>query len=105
MTVIAWRLDADGIFVRNVALESAAEAGPLDVLAGSECDLPPGKYKWDGQTMVPLAVTARRPAPDTPSVEEVVFQILKILEKSGQPLPARVDAWQRWFRQTTDAKG
>jgi hypothetical protein len=104
MNVIAWRLDADGVFVRNVVLASALEAGPTDVIAKEPCDLPAGKYRWTGTTMLPLAAVRQTPATDVPSLEEVVFRLARMLEQSGQQLPARVDAWQRWYRTTVDVK-
>ena len=44
-------LDKDGIYLRMDELESAAQASDRHVLSITECDLPPGRYKWcPGQT-------------------------------------------------------
>jgi hypothetical protein len=99
MTIRAARVDAQGVFVAVDELpdETALTARHLPQVA--ECDLPPGKYQWDGERFVPLPAAQRRQADDTPSLEEVVFLIARDLGEAAAP---RVQRWVQWYRKTVD---
>jgi hypothetical protein len=99
MSIRAARVDAEGVFVAVDELADAAALTARHLIEVPECDLPPGKYRWDGARFVPLPAEQRRQADDTPSLEEVVFLIARDL---GANAPPRVQRWVQWYRKTVD---
>lgn len=64
----------------------------------SECDLEPGRYRWNGKYFELIESTKAEPEPGVPGLEEVVY-----LLATGDAKNARVAAWCEWYRKTIDA--
>ena len=103
MTFKAALLDERGVFLRTVELvdESELTARMVDLRAfGGDCDLPGGKYRWDGVgTFVPLPVERQKRAEEAPTLEEAFYAFLK----EGPAAPS-VDAWLAWYEKTLDGQ-
>ena len=96
------KLDAAGVFqgVGEVAKLTDLHL-PLDQIGG-ECDLPPGKYRWDRQrkTFVPLRAAAVAPARDVPTLERAVYALIKRMDMP----PEDAQRWADWYETTIEAQ-
>lgn len=102
MTIRAARLDAQKVFmaIEELADESQLTADHLPAI--KDCDLPPGKYRWDGTRFVPLPTEQQRPRTDVPSLEEAFYALVRGIVQSGQQIPPRTAQWATWYRSTVD---
>lgn len=102
MPIRAARLDAQKVFmaIEELADESQLTADHLREI--TECDLPAGKYRWDGKRFVPLPNEAQRPRDDVPSLEEAFYAFVRALVVNGQQIPPRTAQWANWYRSTVD---
>lgn len=100
------QLDVDDVYLGMVELAEGVQPTAQQIATINDCDLTPGRYKWIrharnafGGEFVPLESTAVRPAPDMPTVEEVVALLIL------KPSDPRLAKWANWFRRSMDASG
>lgn len=98
------RLDSAGVYQGIEVIKKADFDSRIHIdleTIGGNCDLPPGKYRWNGETFAPLPKEARKPGPDVPTLEEVIYAIAKTMQNP----PEDVKRWSQWFERTWDRFG
>ena len=92
-------LDETDVFVGMVDLAEGGRLTSRHLPQVPECDLPPGRYKWNGKAFEPLPAAQVRPADDVPSLEEVVALLIL------RPNDPRLTRWAQWYRTTIEGRG
>lgn len=97
-------LDGNGVYQGHEPLPNRRKKLRDDeVGVPADCDLEPGRYCWNGETMVPMVQQ------DDP--EEVINQthtllavacLAKAVRDHGIPLPAITERWLAWYDKTVD---
>jgi hypothetical protein len=96
-------LDPDGVYQGHEPFTGRARAA--DVMVPPDCDLPAGKYRWDGKTFLPIRDAGRHDLLDEPhTLRSVANGFAAIDRKWPDLLPAETKAWLAWFKTTIDAK-
>jgi hypothetical protein len=103
MTIRAARLDALGVYQGIDVLDDASHLTPQHLPQITECDLPPGRYRWTGIQFMPLRAAQVKPGPDLPDLERVVYRMAKLMQAQGIPLHGDVQRWCAWYSGTPDA--
>lgn len=101
-TVRAARLDENDVYV---GMEEVAELTDRHLPHVTECDLPPGRYRWDGAAFVPLPKVTARKLTKEPDALRAIVKGFDSIRKSGIKLDAETDAWLDWQLGTVDLKG
>lgn len=91
-------LDEDGFF-RGVT-EVPAKADGIEVPA--DCDLEPGRYRWDGASFVPVRPLRSASIQDSPAADAALRGLIEGCRKAGVILPPQTLAWARWFDKTME---
>jgi hypothetical protein len=91
-------LDAAGIYLGIVEVDKT-ELTARHLPQIPECDLEPGRWRWNGKYMEPLKAAEIPPEEGAPALEEVVY-----LLATGQAADARVRAWTAWYAKTIDGR-
>lgn len=88
------RLGVDNIYLGKQTVTSVS-AGQVQI--PDECDLTPGRYRWDDQakTFVPLNFAPRDVA-NMPNVLRALAQTIRSVQ-SGQPLGPEALAFLQWY--------
>jgi hypothetical protein len=102
--VRAARLDEHGVYQGMDDLP-ASELTPHHLSQISDCDLPPGGYRWDGQTFVPLPKRLAERALKEPDTLRAIAAGLNAVRAAGIALPPETTAWLAWHAASFDAKG
>lgn len=98
-------LDPDGVYQgHEPALEDfefrAGDPPPLS----PDCDLAPGRYRWDGQKFLPIGEpTGERILEQPPILRAMALGFAAIDEKDPDLLPPETKEFLRWFKTTLDA--
>lgn len=101
----------DGTFLGMTEIEPALidPAQHLDAAEiGGECDLPPGKYRWDRAEKTFKPIIERLQGNDpvfTPPAELALFGVIAALRRANIELPAPSADWADAYRKTIDARG
>jgi hypothetical protein len=103
MTIKAARLDALGVYQGIDVLDDPSHLTPEHLPQITECDLPPGRYRWTGDQFRPLRAAEVKPGPDIPDLERVVYRLARIMQSQGIPLHGDVQRWCAWYGGTPDA--
>jgi hypothetical protein len=103
MTIRAARLDALGVYQGIDVLDDASHLTPQHLPQITECDLPPGRYRWTGDQFRPLRAAQVKPGPELPDLERVVYRMAKLMQANGIALHADVERWCAWYGGTSDA--
>jgi hypothetical protein len=103
MTIKAARLDALGVYQGIDVLDDPSHLTPEHLPQITECDLPPGRYRWTGDQFRPLRAAEVKPGPDIPDLERVVYRLARIMQAQGIPLHGDVERWCAWYGGTPDA--
>ena len=77
-------LDENGILTGYAQVEQPSVA---DCVVPDDCDLEPGKYRWNGNTFVPIA-TARKADPTLAAIATALAAL-----RDGTPIPPAVNEW------------
>lgn len=101
--VFAARLDDRGVYQGVDELDSAEALTDRHLPEVTECDLPPGKYRWNRErkTFEALEHASVRAAVDVPSVEEIVYELAGHLGEKASPA---VIKWMDWYRSSIDGR-
>lgn len=99
-------LDPDGMYRGHEPLPGKAALNPDDVEVPPDCDLAPGRYRWDGKTFLPV----KSPEPEDVVNEHhtlvAVAAGFAAVEKAlPGTLPEITLRWIDWYEKTVDAKG
>jgi hypothetical protein len=99
-------LDADRIYW---GVEVVGEIGLDDVEVAQHCDLKPGHYRWNAEAKPvprfdPLERESRKSAPEAPSRDKALAQLVDALAASGATIPEYTRKWREWFATTIDAR-
>lgn len=103
-TVRAALLDGDGVYL-------GMDDIPADLLTDrhlpevGDCDLPPGKYRWDAdrKTFLPLARPSRDSLP--PEAVRAIALGFLALSAQGAKLPRETQDWLKEYASSFDFKG
>ncbi len=91
-------IDKSGIYRGHKALARGAKPKAGDVMVPDDCDLGPGKYRWDGRTFQPIVGVA-------PDLATAICEGFRAVEAQGTALPDATTAWLRWWEKRIAAKG
>lgn len=100
------KLDPDGIYRGHEPVPGKAALKPDEVEVPADCDLEPGRYRWDGATFLPV----KSPEPEDVVDERHTLAAIAagfraIEEKQPGTLPEKTLRWLKWYGKTVDAKG
>lgn len=96
-------LDDAGVYL-GVIEKHVEDRVERDVPVPADCDLTPGRYRWNGKAFVPLSEREARVAGAGPSLEQALHDYLRARETAGDPLPPRTAQWLAQFGKTIDAR-
>lgn len=92
----AARLDGRGVYQGMDEFDALEDLTARHIPEVTDCDLPPGKYRWNAQmkTFDALERSSIRPAPDVPAIEDVIYELAAAL---GERVPDNVVRWMDWY--------
>ena len=98
-------LDQNGVYQGLELVRGQARA--TDVIVPGDCDLEPGRYRWDGSTFLPLPkfIEAAELVEEPATLAAIAAGFNAVEEKFPGTLPAITRRWLDWFKTTVDAKG
>jgi hypothetical protein len=91
-------IDANGVLI---GYERTFEDG---IEVPDECDLAPGRYKWNGTSFVPILEAFTKTEVDAPDTVTAIAVALKAM-RDGKPMPGITLKWLEEFDKTIDAQG
>jgi hypothetical protein len=95
-------LAAGDVVFGDPALADGLPAGAVYV--GRDCDLPGGRYKWDGKTFVPLPPTLQKKAESAPDHERAFYELCRCLyNATPAAVPPATIAWCVSYERSFDA--
>lgn len=91
------KLDADGVYF---GVEYVRELADGDVPVDADCDLAPGKYKWnaDANRFEPLPRGQQKSSPGAVTAERALFDLISATPNA----PASCLAWADNYKKTFD---
>ncbi len=98
-------LNEDGVLTGFEDVEKAnSDSGRVCV--PSECDLQPGRYRWDGETFVPVSPGAANATTDDQYMAIAVALCFRALEEQKNlVLPGDTLRWLQWYENSIDNAG
>lgn len=100
------RIDLMGVY-QGVETIAADALTPAHVVVPADCDLAPGRYRWDGASFVPITQPKLGPTLAAGVTAEIALAgvIVALQAVPGVVLPPAVTLWLAAFQQTLDAQG
>jgi hypothetical protein len=101
-------LDSAGVLtsyeqIEDDVLEDAILPGSR-ILVPDGCDLAPGKYRWNGQTFIPIGANGQdMVAEELDTVRAITLALMAI--RDGKPFPPETLKWLDWYENSFDNLG
>lgn len=95
-------VDAKNIYLGMFEEGAELPAGALRIPEITECDLEPGRYRWQGDSFVPVRRDAEGRLQESPDMIHAIYDGFGALERQGFDFPPSTKEWMRWYATTFD---
>jgi hypothetical protein len=95
-------IDSRDIFIGMYPMQDDIPEGARRLNQIKDCDLPAGRYRWDGKSFLPLRLDNEGRLDREPDLIQAIYLVFKTLENGGTSLPPQAKQWMAWYESTID---